>query len=122
MVKVTIKLAIVALIANALFQTVPYYYTNWQFSDAIKELATYPGLQATVPTVQQTCERIAKDHGLDLTRDDFEVRLAAPGSTKTTAIAVSYEVVMKPIPGRPMPHVFTVNVEGDAPRFGSLTP
>ena len=43
MVKVTIKLAIVGLIANALFQVVPHYYTNWQFNDALKELATYPG-------------------------------------------------------------------------------
>jgi hypothetical protein len=29
---------------------------------------------------------------------------------------------MKPIPGRPMPHVFALHVEGDAPRFGTLTP
>ena len=122
MVKVTIKLAIVALIANALYQTVPYYYTNWQFTDALKELATYPGHLATVPTVLQRCERIAKEHGLDLVKEDFEVRLAGPGSTKTTAITVSYEVVMKPVPGRAMPHVFTVAVQGDPPRFGSLTP
>ena len=122
MVKVTIKLAIVALIANALFQTVPYYYTHWQFSDALKELATYPGQRATLPMVLQKCERIAKEYGLDLTKDDFDVKLAAPGSSKTTTIDVSYEVVMKPIPGRAMPHVFALHVEGDTPRFGSLTP
>jgi hypothetical protein len=29
---------------------------------------------------------------------------------------------MKPIPGRVMPHVFTLHVEGDPPRFGALTP
>ena len=50
MVKLTIKLAIVGLIANALYQVVPSYYTNWQFKDALKELATYPGFRATVPT------------------------------------------------------------------------
>jgi hypothetical protein len=122
MVKVTIKLAIVALIANALYQTVPYYYTHWQFQDALKELATYPGLRATVPGVLLKCERIAREHGLDLTKDDFDVKLPTPGNPKTTTIAVSYEVVMKPIPGRPMPHVFALQVEGDTPRFGSLTP
>jgi hypothetical protein len=124
MVKLTIKLAIVALIANALYQTVPYYYTNWQFQDALKELATYPGHPSTttLPAVQLKAERIAKAHGLPLTRDDFDIKLATPGSSKTTTIDVSYEVVMKPIPGRPMPHVFALHIEGDNPRFGSLTP
>jgi|SRR5688572_7579789 hypothetical protein len=122
MVKVTIKLAIVALIANALYQTVPYYYTHWQFQDAMKELATYPGHQARLPAVLQKAERIAREHGLELTKEDFDIKLAGPGNSKTTTIDVSYEVVMKPIPGRPMPHVFAVHVQGAPPRFGSLTP
>ena len=122
MVKVTIKLAIVGLIANALFQVVPPFYTNWQFNDALKELATYPGSFATVPAVLVKCERIAKQHGLALTQSDFDVKLAAPGSGKFTTIDVSYEVVLKPIPGRPMPHVFALHIEGDPPRFGALTP
>jgi hypothetical protein len=124
MVKVTIKLAIVALIANALYQTVPYYYTHWQFKDALKELATYPGhpRTTTLPAVLLKAERIAKAHGLALTKDDFIIKLAAPGAPKTTTIDVAYEVVMKPIPGRPMPHVFALHVEGDVPRFGTLTP
>lgn len=122
MVKVTIKLAIVALIANALYQTVPHYYTHWQFTDAMTELATYPGQLATLPTVLQKCERIAKEHGLPLTKEDFDVKLPLKDSNKTATIDVSYEVVMKPIPGRPMPHVFAVHAVGDNPRFGSLTP
>lgn len=122
MVKVTIKLAIVGLIANALYQTVPYYYTNWQFKDALTELATFPGHQATLAGVQLKAERIAKSYGLELTKDDFDIKLATPGAPKTTTIDVAYEVVMKPIPGRPMPHVFALHVEGDVPRFGSLTP
>ena len=122
MVKLTIKLAIVALIANALFQVVPSYYTNWQFQDAMKELATYPGYRATLPQVLDRCEKIAKEFELDLTRADFDVKMAGVGGSRTTTIDVSYEVVMKPIPGRPMPHTFVVHVEGDPPRFGSLTP
>lgn len=122
MVKVTIKLVIVALIANALFQTVPHYYTHWQFTDAMKELASYPGgYQATLPRVLDKCERIAKEHGLDLTRSDFDVKLRGTGDAQTATIDVSYEVIMKPIPGRPQPHMFVVHVEGDPPRFGSLT-
>ena len=121
MVKLTIKLAILGLIANALFQVVPYYYTNWQFHDALKELATYPGRRSTPPQVLEKCERIARSHELDLTRADFNVKLAG-GGAKTTTIDVSYEVVLKPIPGRTMPHTFVLHVEGDPPRFGSLTP
>ena len=122
MVKLTIKLAIFGLIANALFQVVPYYYTNWQFHDALKELATYPGRRSTLPQVLEKCERIAKLHDLDLTRADFNVKMAGVGGAKTTTIDVSYEVVLKPIPGRTMPHTFVVHAEGDPPRFGSLTP
>jgi hypothetical protein len=122
MVKLTIKLAIVALIANALYQVVPAYYTNWQFNDALKELATYPGFRATLPQVLDKCERIAKAHELDLTRADFDVKMAGVGGAKTTTIDVSYEVVLKPFPGHPQPHVFAMHIEGNPPRFGSVTP
>jgi hypothetical protein len=122
MVKLTIKLAIVGLIANALFQVVPFYYTNWQFTDAMKELASFPGRRTTLPQVLDKAERIAKAHDLDLTRADFDIKLAGVGGVKTTTIDVSYEVVMKPIPGRAMPHVFVIHVEGEPGRFGSLTP
>ena len=122
MVKVTLKLAVVGLIANALYQTVPHYYTNWQFRDAMKELATYPGFRPTVPMVQQKCEKIAKAHGLALTGDDFEVKLFPPGGPQLTTIDVSYEVMMKPIPGRQQTHLFAVHVEADPGRFGTLTP
>ena len=79
MVKLTIKLAIVALIANALYQVVPSYYTDWQFQDAMKELATYPGYRATLPQVLDKCEKIAKAYDLDLTRTDFDVKMAGVG-------------------------------------------
>ena len=106
MVKLTIKLAIVGLIVNALYQVVPSYYTNWQFQDAMKELATYPGYRATLPQVLDKCERLAKSYDLDLARTDFDVKMAGVGGVRATTIDVSYEVVLKPIPGRPMPHVF----------------
>jgi hypothetical protein len=122
MVKVTLKLAVVALIANALYQTVPHYYTHWQFGDAMKELATYPGFRPTVPMVQLKAEKIAREYGLPLTKDDFEIKLFPPGASQLTTIDVSYEVVMKPIPGRTQPHVFAVHAEADTARFGSLTP
>ena len=122
MVKLTIKLAIVGLILNALYQVVPSFYTHWQFKDAIKELATYPGFRATNQSVLVKCERIAKEFGLPLTQNDFDVRLAAPNSGKLTTIDVSYEVVLKPMPGKQMTHLFALHVEGDPPRFGALTP
>ena len=64
-----------------------------------------------------------RQHGLELDAEDFEVKLAGVGgSQQLTTIDVSYEVVLKPIPGRPQPHVFAVHAEGEPPRFGSLTP
>jgi hypothetical protein len=122
MVKLTLKLAVVGLIANALYQVVPPFYTSWQFSDAMKELAAYPGWRATVPTMQQRCAKIAKEHGLELVGDDFEVKLTGVGNAQVATIDVSYEVVMKPIPGRAQSHVFVIHAEGGTPRFGSVTP
>jgi hypothetical protein len=120
MVKLVIKLAIVALIANALYHVVPPYYNNWKFQDALKELATFPGFRATLPQVLDKCERIAKEHDLDLTRDDFVVVMPVGG--RTTTIDTQYTVAMSYIPGHPKEHTFVVHVEGDPPRFGSLTP
>lgn len=125
MVKLVIKLAIVGLLANAAFQVVPLFYQNWKFTDALKELATYPGQpgqRITLPLMLEKCERVAKAHDLDLTREDFEVKLPGIGGAKTITIDVSYEVVLKHIPGRPQPHVFTIHAEGATPRFGTLTP
>jgi hypothetical protein len=125
MVKLVIKLAIVGLLANAAFQVVPLFYQNWKFTDALKELATYPGkpgLPLTVLQVQEKCERVAKAHDLDLTREDFDVKLPGAGGAKVATIDVSYEVVLKHVPGRPQAHVFTIHVEGEPGRFGSLTP
>jgi hypothetical protein len=122
MVKLTIKLAIVALIANALYQVVPPYYTNWQFTDALKELATFPGFRPTVPQVLDKCERLAKTYDLDLKRDDFDVRLAGVGGVTTTTIDVSYQVTLKPIPGRPQAHTFAIHAEAIPGRFGNLVP
>ena len=120
MVKLVIKLAIVALIGHALYQVAPPYYNNWKFQDALKELATFPGYKATLPQVLDKCEKIAKAHDLALTRDDFTVVMPAGG--KTTTIDTQYTLTMSYIPGQPRDHTFRVHVEGDPPRFGSLTP
>lgn len=120
MVKLAIKLAIVALIAHAVYQVVPSYYNNWKFQDALKELATYPGFKPTAPQVLEKCVKIARQHDLDLTVDDFVVVM--PVGAKTTTISTQYTVAMSYIPGQPREHTFVVQVEGDPPRFGSLTP
>ena len=121
MVKLVIKLAIVGLLANAAFQVVPVFYTNWKFKDAIKEVATFPGYRATVEQVLVKCEKVAKEHELPLTKDDFTVKLAGPGVPVTT-IDVAYEVDLKPFPGQTRKHLFDMHLEGEPPRFGSLTP
>jgi hypothetical protein len=122
MVKLTIKLAIVALIANALYQVVPPYYANLQFTEAMKELAAYPGWRETVPTLKLKSAKIAKEHGIELGPEDFDIKMVGSGTNQTAIIDVSYTVVMKPIPGRVQTHVYTVHAEADTPRFGSLTP
>ena len=121
MVKVTIKLAIVALIAHALFQVVPPYYTNWQLTEALEELATYPPKRENLEQFKARAERIARDLDLDLTAKDFDAQLPGPGRPKAT-IATAYEVEMRYLPFQPRTHVFHVDVVGEDQRFGTLTP
>ena len=121
MVKVTLKLAVVALIAHALYQVVPPYYVNWQLTDALKELATYPNKRENLEQFKARAERIAQDLGVDLTARDFDAQLPGPGRPKAT-IATAYEVEMSYLPFQPRTHVFQIQVEGADPRFGALTP
>jgi hypothetical protein len=119
MVKVTIKLAIVAVIAHALYQVVPPYYTNWQLTDALQELATYPKQYESVEQFKGRAARIAQDHGVDLDRSDFDAQLAGPGRPRAT-LATAYEVEFSYIPFQPRTHVFRIEVVGNDPRFGDL--
>jgi hypothetical protein len=121
MVKVTIKLAIVALIAHALYQVGPPYYTNWKLTDALQELATYPPKRENLEQFKARAERIAQDLGVDLTARDFDAQLPGPGRPKAT-IATAYEVQMSYLPMQPRTHVFRIEVVGADQRFGSLTP
>jgi hypothetical protein len=121
MVKVTIKLLIVALIANALYQVVPPYYTNWQLHDALQELATYPPKRENLDQFKARASRIAHGLDLDLDKTDFDAQLPGPGRPKAT-IVTAYEVEMSYLPFQPRTHVFRVEVEGGEPRFGGLTP
>ena len=121
MVKVTIKLAIVALIAHALYQVGPPYYTNWQFRDALQELATYPKHRETLDQFKGRAVRIAQSFDLDLAASDFDAQLPGPGRPHAT-IATSYEVEFSYVPFQPKTHVFEIQVEGQDQRFGSLTP
>jgi hypothetical protein len=121
MVKVTIKLAIVALIAHALFQVVPPHFTNWKLTEDLEELATYPPKRENLEQFKARAERIAQGHGVDLTAKDFDAQLPGPGRPKAT-IATAYEVEMSYLPFQPRTHVFRIEVEGADPRFGTLTP
>src|SRR5689334_4835648 len=117
MVKLVLKLAILGLIANALYQVVPPFYTNWKFRDALKELASF-SQRKSVDEILDRCVLIAKEHDLALDRTDFTVN---KGRVVTT-IDTSYIVDLKYIPGKPHLYTFVVHAEGDPPRFGSLTP
>jgi hypothetical protein len=117
MVKLVLKLAIFGLIANALYQVVPPFYTSWKFKDALKELATF-SQRLSVEEIQDRCVRIAKEHDLALDRTDFTVTKGKP----ITVIDTSYIVDLKYIPGKPHPYTFVIHAEGDPPRFGSLGP
>ena len=85
MVKLILKLAILALIANALYQVVPPFYTNWKFRDALKELASF-SQRRSIDQILDRCVVLAKEHDLALERTDFTVQKGRTVTTIDTSV------------------------------------
>jgi hypothetical protein len=72
MVRTTIRLAILLLIAHALFQAVPVYWHYYQFKDAVKETARYSKGRADAQVVARVLE-LASQYDVPLERDSLQV-------------------------------------------------
>jgi len=116
MVRLTIKLLVLAVILHAGFRIVPPFYTHYQFKDALTEMATFSN-RRTPDEVLDRAAKIAKDYQVPLSREDFAVRR----ERQFTSIQARYPAKLEYLPKTFYPWEFIIDVEGE-PRFGEFTP
>jgi hypothetical protein len=116
-IRTLIKLALVALIANALVHAVPVYWSYFKFKDAVQETARFSG-KRTERDVQERVLSIANRFEIPVDIDDIRVRKDG----ETTFVDTAYDTQIEYFPGRSYPVHFDVKVEGVPPRFSSALP
>jgi hypothetical protein len=115
MIRTLIKLAIVAIVANAAVRTVPVYWTHFKFKDAVEETARFSS-KRTEDEVRERVLAIANRFEIPITAGDIQVRK----DRDTTFVETAYDTTFEYFPGRRYPVHFTVKVEGVPPRYGTL--
>lgn len=73
MIKLIIKLAIVALVANAAWHTMVAYASHYKFKDAVQQ-ATQFGNDKTIDQLKTRILALASDYDLPIGEDDLTIR------------------------------------------------
>jgi hypothetical protein len=116
-IRTLIKLALVALVANALVRTVPVYWNYFKFRDAVQETARFSGKRSE-QDVQERVLSIANRFDIPIAIGDIRVRKDG----EKTFVETAYDTKIEYFPGRTYPVHFDVRVEGVPPRFSSALP
>jgi len=119
-IKTLLKLAIVALFANAAWQAVNAYWPHYKFKDAVRSTAEYRGDRNDVQLRARILE-IAANYDVPLGGDELEVRR----EETRTIIDASYVRAVDLIPGYTYRWPFRLHVETrsiDAPGSGESPP
>lgn len=117
MIRTLIKLALVAIVANALVRTVPVYWNHFKFRDAVQETARFSS-KRTERDVQDRVLSIANRYEIPIGEGDIRVRKDG----EKTLVETAYDTEIEYFPGRRYPVHFDVKVEGVPPRFNSALP
>jgi hypothetical protein len=107
MLRNLIRIAVVLLIAHALFRFVPPYIHYHQFKDAVGEAALFSRDRPEAEIVEQVLT-LAEKYQIPLERDAVQVTRDA----RSTYITVAYEEQIEWLPSYTRPMPFTVDVEG----------
>ena len=106
MIKTILKLAIVALFANAGWQAVNAYWPHYKFKDAVRSTAEYRGDRNDAQLRARILE-LAANYDVPLGGDDLAVRR----EDTRTIIDVSYVRAVDLVPGYTYRWPFTLHVE-----------
>jgi len=116
-IRTIIKLALVALVANALVHAVPVYWSHFKFKDAVAEAARFSGKRSE-QEVQERVLSIANRFDIPIGIGDIRVRK----NGETTVVETSYDTKIEYFPGRIYPVHFDLKVEGVPPRYSTALP
>ena len=115
MIKLIIKLAIAALIANAAWRTMVAYTSFYKFRDAVQQTTQF-GNDKSIDQLKARIAALATDYDLPLTEDDIHVRR----ETLHTIVDASYTRPIELAPGYKRPWTFTLHTDtfSEAPMNG----
>ena len=103
--KLLIKLAIVALLANAAFRIGTQYLVHYQFRDSVREAAMYRAKSDV--ELRETVMEMAEQQGVPLAPDGFTVRR----DTREANIEGSYVKPIEVVPGYPYNWKFDFTIQ-----------
>lgn len=107
MLRNVLRLAIVLLMAHALYRFVPAYVHYQQFKDAVAEAALFSKDRSDTEIVDRVMV-LAERYRIPLDREAVQVTR----DTHVTYINVAYDEAIEWIPSYRRPWAFTVDVEG----------
>jgi hypothetical protein len=115
LIKLIIKLAIVALVANAAWHLMTAYTSYYKFKDAVQQTTQF-GNDKSLEQLKARVVALANDYDLPLGEDDFTIRR----ESFHTIVDGSYTKTIDLVPGysRPWPFDFHIDTFSEAPMTG----
>jgi len=106
LIKLVIKLAIVALVANAVWHTMVAYTSFYKFKDAVQQTTQF-GSDKSIDQLKTRIVALASDHDQPLSEDDLTIR--REGSH--TFVDGSYSKSIDLLPGYSQPWTFEIHTD-----------
>ena len=115
MIKLIIKLAIVALVANAAWHLMTAYTSFYKFKDAVQQTTQF-GNDKSLDQLKTRVLALASDYDVPLNEDDFTLRR----ETLHTIVDGAYTKTIDLAPGysRPWKFEFHIDTFSEAPMSG----
>lgn len=117
MIKLVLKLAVVALLAHAAIKIVPIFWSNLRFKDALAEQARFAG-KKTEDELRNRAEKIANDLEIPVTGETITIKKAGSVTTYDTRYVAQLEY----FPHRYYPWEFVIHVEETPPGYSAYMP
>ena len=117
MIKLVLKLAVVALIAHAGIKIVPIFWANYHFKDSLAEQARYAGRKSE-DELRNRAEKTANDLEIPVTAEAITVKKQGAVTTFDTRYVAQLEY----FPRRYYPWEFVIHVEETPPAYRAYLP
>ena len=106
MIKSLLKLAIVALVANATWHLFVVYSAHFRFKDAVQSTTLYRG-EKTDAQVRDKILELAAQYDVPVTNENLKIR----SEEKHTFVDASYVQPVDLVPGFTYPWAFTISLD-----------